>query len=62
MKFDATTATTIEIEAWADVPQGRDRLEFARYLRELGNTVGEYDQNNNRYRLVFDVAPIPEEG
>jgi hypothetical protein len=62
MKFSAATTTSVEIEAWANVPEGVERLNFARYLRELGNTVGEYDRENNRYRLVFDVAPIPEEG
>jgi hypothetical protein len=62
MIFSASTKSTIEIEAWADVPEGRDRHEFARYLRELGNQVGHYDRENDRYKLIFDVAPIPEEG
>lgn len=55
MKFQKTTTTTFVIEAWADVPEGRDPEEFAEHLRSLGNEVRQYDEDNRRWRLAFDV-------
>lgn len=52
-KYQAIGHAKIEVEAWANVPEGRDPDEFANYLRSLGNTVREYDPENRRWRLAF---------
>lgn len=42
MNIHSILGSTIIIEAWAEVPDGWGRDEFAEHLRSLGNEVREF--------------------
>lgn len=55
MRIDTKSDHGFVIDAWAELPEGRDKDEFADYLRSIGNDVGDFNPDIGE-RGAFHIA------
>ncbi len=58
MMHELRESMKIEVEAWAEVPDGKHPVEFRRHLTSLGNTVLDFDStigSNGAYKIAVFV-------